>query len=65
MAFDASLHPVAIPDRHGRRVLAWRASITMTADFRVAALEEALARHGKPDIFNTDSHTIEASSRAV
>jgi putative transposase len=33
----------------------------MEADFCVEALEEALARHGKPDIFNTDSQRIEAS----
>jgi putative transposase len=37
-----------------RRVLAWRLSITMEAAFCVATLEDALARHGKPDIFNTD-----------
>jgi putative transposase len=35
-------------------VLAWRLSNTMDADFCVAALEEAIARHGKPDIFNAD-----------
>ena len=35
-------------------MLAWRVSITMEADFCVAALEEALARFGKPEIFNTD-----------
>jgi putative transposase len=37
-----------------RRVLTWRLSITMEAAFCVEALEEALARHGKPGIFNTD-----------
>jgi putative transposase len=41
-------------DWFSRRVLAWRLSITMEAVFCVEALEEALARHGKPDIFNTD-----------
>ena len=41
-------------DWYSRRVLSWRLSITMTADFCVEAVEEALARHGKPDIFNTD-----------
>ena len=35
-------------------MLAWRVSITMEADFCVEALEEALARFGKPEIFNTD-----------
>ena len=37
-----------------RRVLAWRLSITMEADFCIEAVEEALARNGKPEIFNTD-----------
>jgi putative transposase len=37
-----------------RRVLSWRLSITMEAAFCIEALEEALGRHGKPDIFNTD-----------
>src|SRR6202050_5521330 len=37
-----------------RRVLSWRLSITMEAPFCVETLEDALARHGRPDIFNTD-----------
>ena len=37
-----------------RKVLAWRLSNTMEAEFCVAALEDAIARYGKPDIFNTD-----------
>ncbi len=41
-------------DWFSRRVLSWRLSITMEAAFCVATLENALARHGKPDIFNTD-----------
>jgi putative transposase len=41
-------------DWFSRRVLSWRLSITMEASFCVEALEEALARHGTPDIFNTD-----------
>ena len=41
-------------DWASRRVLSWRVSITMQAAFCVEALEDALARHGKPDIFNTD-----------
>ena len=45
---------VAIMDWFSRKVLAWRVSITMEADFCVEALEEALARYGKPEIFNTD-----------
>mgnify|MGYP002639465321 FL=1 len=44
----------AVVDWFSRRVLAWRLSITLEAAFCVEALEEALARHGKPKIFNTD-----------
>ena len=44
----------AVVDWATRRVLSHRVSITMEADFCVAALEEALAKHGKPEIFNTD-----------
>jgi putative transposase len=45
---------VAVVDWFSRRVLSHRVSITMEADFCVEALEEALAKHGKPEIFNTD-----------
>ena len=45
---------VAIVDWFSRRVLAWRVSITLDADFCIEALEEALARFGKPEMFNTD-----------
>ena len=45
---------VAIVDWFSRKVLAWRVSITMQADFCIEALEEALGRYGKPEIFNTD-----------
>ena len=41
-------------DWFSRRVLSWRLSITMEAGFCVEALEEALARHSKPEIVNTD-----------
>jgi putative transposase len=41
-------------DWFSRRVLAWRVSITMEASFCIETLEDALAKHGKPDIFNTD-----------
>lgn len=44
----------AVVDVASRRVLAHRVSITMEASFCVEALEEAMARHGKPEIFNTD-----------
>ena len=45
---------VAVMDWFSRRVLAWRLSIGMETDFCVEALSEALARHGRPEIFNTD-----------
>jgi putative transposase len=48
------LYLVAIMDWHSRKVLTWRLANTMTSDFCVAALEEALALYGTPEIFNTD-----------
>ncbi len=45
---------VAIMDWHSRAVLAGRISNTLHADFCVDALEEALRRFGRPEIFNTD-----------
>jgi putative transposase len=48
------LYLVAIMDWHSRKVLTWRVSNTMTSDFCVAALAEALALYGTPEIFNTD-----------
>jgi putative transposase len=41
-------------DWFSRRVLSWSVSITMEAAFCVEVLEDALAKHGKPEIFNTD-----------
>ena len=43
-----------VVDWFSRKVLAWKLSITLSADFCIEALEEALSRHGRPDIFNTD-----------
>jgi putative transposase len=48
------LYLVAIMDWASRAVLAWRLSNTMDVSFCVSALEEALARFGTPEIFNTD-----------
>jgi putative transposase len=48
------LYLVAIMDWATRHVLAWRLSNTMDARFCIEALHEALAEHGKPEIFNTD-----------
>ena len=45
---------VAIMDWASRRVLAWRTSNTLTTDFCVEALQEALAKYGRSEIFNTD-----------
>jgi putative transposase len=45
---------VVVLDWFSRRALSWRVSITLEADFCVEALEEALVRHGKPEVFNTD-----------
>ena len=44
----------AVVDWFSRRVLAWRLSITMEAAFCIEVLEEALAKHRRPEIFNTD-----------
>ena len=48
------LYLVAIMDWRSRKVLAWRLSNTLDPEFCVVALEQALARHGRPEIFNTD-----------
>ena len=61
-AMDISYIPMArgfvylavVLDWATRRVLSWRLSITMEAAFCVETLEDALACHGKPEIFNTD-----------
>ena len=45
---------VAVIDWYSRRVLSWRISNSMEAEFCVDCLEEALRRHGKPEIFNSD-----------
>ena len=45
---------VAIMDWHSRKVLSWRLSNTMDADFCIQALEAAIQDHGCPQIFNTD-----------
>jgi len=44
----------AVMDWFSRKVLAWRLSITMDVHFCLEAVEEAMARFGRPDIFNTD-----------
>lgn len=44
----------AVVDWFSRRILSWRLSITMEVQFCIEAVEEALAKHGQPEIFNTD-----------
>ncbi len=48
------LYLVAVMDWQSRKVLSWRLSNTMDADFCVEALREAIRDYGRPDIFNTD-----------
>ena len=48
------LYLVAVMDWHSRKVLSWRLSNTMDADFCVEALREAVRGYGRPEIFNTD-----------
>ena len=44
----------AVMDWFARRILTWRVSITLSADFCVDAVDEALRLYGRPEIFNTD-----------
>jgi putative transposase len=48
------IYLAAVVDWFSRRVLSWRLSITMETDFCIEAVEEALLKYGKPEIFNTD-----------
>ncbi len=52
----------AVMDWASRRILIWRVSITLTTDFCLETVEEALARHGSPEIFNTDQGSQFTSS---
>ena len=54
------MYRVAIMDWHSRRVLSWRLSNTLDTEFCIEALEEALARYGAPEIFNSDSNNVPA-----
>jgi putative transposase len=51
----------AVIDWFSRRVLSWRLSISMDASFCIEAVEEALGRYGRPEIFNTDQGSQFAS----
>jgi putative transposase len=59
------LYLVAVIDWYSRKVLSWRLSHTLEADFCVEALREALATYGKPEIFNTDQGVQFTSSNFV
>jgi putative transposase len=48
------IYLAAVVDWFSRRVLAWRLSITMDTSFCIEALEEAIEKYGRPEIFNTD-----------
>jgi len=48
----------AVIDWCSRKVLAWRLSITLSAAFCIEALKEALARHARPGILNTDQGAV-------
>ena len=45
---------VAIIDWYSRYILSWKLSISLESEFCVSALEEAIKKYGKPEIFNTD-----------
>ena len=53
---------IAVLDWHSRRVLSWRVSNTMTTDFCLDAVREAIVRYGVPEIFNTDQGSQFTSS---
>jgi putative transposase len=57
------LYLVAVMDWSTRKVLSWRVSNTMDAEFCIEALEEALGRFGRPEIFNTDQGSQFTSPR--
>jgi putative transposase len=57
------LYLVAVMDWATRKVLAWRVSNTMEVEFCIEALEEAMARFGRPEIFNTDQGSQFTSPR--
>ncbi len=48
------MYLVAVMDWHSRKALSWRLSNTLDSDFCVEAIEEAIERYGRPEIFNTD-----------
>jgi putative transposase len=59
------MYLVAIMDWHSRKVLSWRISNSMDASFCIEALEDALQKYGKPEIFNTDQGVQFTSSNWI
>lgn len=51
------MYLVAIKDCYSRKILSWRLSNTMDTSFCLDALDEALRKYGKPEIFNTDQRS--------
>ncbi len=49
----------AVIDWFSRKVLAWKLSITLDTGFCIEAVEEALAKYGKPEVFNTDQDRLD------
>lgn len=56
---------IVVLDWHSRRVLSWRLSNTLTTDFCIEAVEEAIERYGVPEIFNTDQGSQFTSSEFI
>lgn len=57
------MYLVAVMDWYSRKVLAWRVSNTMEAEFCIEAVQEAIGRYGAPEIFNTDQGSQFTSER--
>lgn len=59
---EGFLHLVALMDWAARKALTWRPPNAMDVEFGIEAFEEAMARHGKPEIFNADQGSQFTSS---
>jgi putative transposase len=59
------IYLAAVIDWYSRRVLAWRVSISMDTEFCIEAVQEAIARYGTPEIFNTDQGSQFTSSAFI
>jgi putative transposase len=59
------MYLTAILDWHSRKVLAWKLSNSLDTEFCIAALDEAIAKYGAPEIFNTDQGCQFTSERFI